>query len=122
MRSCSTCCRRSSSRQMLARKDVLSDGGRCRTASNSTFARCHLSGVISMALFQLSIQPGFGTSPFPSNGCRGNTQKFRCFFDGETTKVAELNDSPLPSIQLFQSRQRLVKCQHFVRAVWRDEE
>src|SRR5207244_1378924 len=86
---------------MLARKDVLSDGGRCRTASNSTFARCHLSGVISMALFQLSIQPGFGTRPFPPNGCRGNTQNLRCFFNRESTEVPELNDSALPSIKLY---------------------
>src|SRR5437762_1046892 len=107
---------------MLARKDSLSDRGRSRTASNRAFTRCHLSGVSSMVFFQLSVQPGFGTRPFPPNGCRGNTQNLRCFFNGETSKVAEFNDSALPSIQLFQSRQTLVECQHLVGTIWRDKE
>src|SRR5215510_3799713 len=121
-RSSSTCARRSPSEHTLARKDALSEGACCRTASNKAFARCHFSGVISMTLFQCSIQIRFRARPFAPDRCRGNTQYLRSFFNRQATEVAKLHNAALPGIKPFQSLQTFVERKHLVWTLGREED
>src|SRR6516164_1600721 len=82
----STCARNSGSRQRRARKEARLAGGCCKAASNSALILSQFSDVRSMARCQLSIEPGFGHTPFPLHRLRRNIQHLCNILHGEAFK------------------------------------
>src|SRR5208283_2934129 len=83
-------------------------------APNKALTVSHFSGDVAMALFQVSVEPGFRYAPIPLDGFRRDAQDFCCFLDRESPEETKLDDLALPGIDGREPIQTFIQLQQFV--------